>query len=283
MSAISPLRYPGGKAKLYTTVKNIITANELTGGIYAEPFAGGAGLALKLLLKNDVDKIILNDLDLAIYSFWDEILHNNSAFTEKINNTMITIEEWYNQKSIYANPQNHSKLDYAFATFFLNRTNMSGVIKGGVIGGTMQQGKYKIDARFNKNDLIERIKNIALHKDKIEIHNEDGAIFAKKIEQQYPKALINFDPPYVQKGGALYKNSFNEDAHRLLSEYILKCSNKWILTYDVCSLIDKLYSSKRHSLIDITYSAQNKRKAKEFIFFSDNVYIPNDIISESEG
>ena len=66
----SPLRYPGGKAKLYHLVRPILHENVGANSIYVEPFAGGAGLALKLLFRGDVDSLVLNDIDRNIYAFW---------------------------------------------------------------------------------------------------------------------------------------------------------------------------------------------------------------------
>lgn len=271
----SPLRYPGGKTKLYKYIKDIIEENNLLGETYIEPFAGGAGLALKLLLNGDVKRIVINDLDPAIYAFWYAVLNQTNEICNFILNVPITLEEWYKQHSIYINQNSHTQLEVAKATFFLNRTNVSGVIKGGMIGGTKQKGKYKIDARFNRAKLVEKIKKIASYSDKIDLYNLDVIDFIKpSILGRYYKVFINFDPPYVDKGGKLYKNSFTEENHRILRNHISKCNRKWIVTYDICDLVAELYSSFRSSTIDIYYSANGAKKSKEYIFFSNNLILP---------
>lgn len=44
-------------------------ANDLFYGTYVEPFAGGAGIAWKLLLENYMSEIIINDIDPSVYAF----------------------------------------------------------------------------------------------------------------------------------------------------------------------------------------------------------------------
>lgn len=275
---ISPLRYPGGKAKLYNYVKNILTQNDLIGQTYVEPFAGGAGLALKLLFENDVKRIVINDLDRAIYAFWYSVLYYTDELCRFINDVPLCIEEWNNQRQIYINQSQYDLLTLGKATFYLNRANVSGVISGGVIGGQKQNGNYLIDARFNKSALTKRITSIADIADKIDISNLDVLDFLKSnVLRRYHKTFVNFDPPYVEKGGQLYKNSFKEKDHLDLRNSIKECSRKWIVTYDVCELTEKLYSDFRTSYIDINYSVNKARKAKELIVFSNNLLLPDSI------
>jgi len=277
MKSISPLRYPGGKAKIYNYIKNIIDTNELTGTTYIEPFAGGAGLALKLLHKGDVSSIILNDFDFSIYNFWSAVLYHSEDFIKKMVDTSVTIDEWKKQKEIYLKGANEFDLNFAFATFFLNRTNISGIIKGGAIGGLEQKGNYGIDARFNKADLVKRIQLIASISSKIQLYNMDGVEFIKTVLPEKQKVFVNFDPPYVSKASGLYKNSFNEDDHIKLSKAIKACPDKWVLTYDVCPLIRDLYKDFENEYLDIVYTARTKCKAQEYIFFSKDIIIPNGI------
>ena len=276
-ATLSPLRYPGGKTKFYSYVKALMSCNELIGQTYIEPFAGGAGLAIKLLLNNDVKRIVINDFDQSIYSFWHSILHHTDDFCELISKTEITTAEWQNQREIYFQQDTTKPLELGFATFFLNRTNVSGVIKGGLIGGVEQTGAYPMDARFNKVNLVYKIREIASKKEQITISNLDAQEFLQPQHlRQFYKAFINFDPPYVKKGAKLYKNSFTEFDHRTLSQKISQCGRKWIVTYDICPLIAELYSDYRYSYLDLTYSVNRSKKAQEYIFFSNNLVIPEE-------
>lgn len=274
-ATVTPVRYPGGKTKLYSFVQELLKANDLLSGTYCEPFAGGAGLALKLLVKKDVSRIIINDADPAIYSVWDMILNNTDEICDFIKTVKLTVAEWERQRSIYNAHSGEPGKELAKATFFLNRTNISGVITGGMIGGKSQQGKFKIDARFNRENLISKIHNIAELANKIELYNYDVLDFMDIIiPRLHRKALVNFDPPYVKKGGLLYRNSFTEADHKVLHDRIATCQAKWIVTYDVCDFIKELYRDFSGDYIDVYYSAKITRKAKEFIFYSDDLVIP---------
>lgn len=271
MLSFTPIRYPGGKTQLYKFVSDLIKMNFSTPPVYIEPFAGGAGLAIKLLEKGDVSRIYLNDLDKSIYSFWYSILNYTDKFVEKIVSTEITIKEWYIQKMIYEQSGSMSILERGFATFFLNRTNRSGIIQAGPIGGKEQLGKYKIDCRFKKDKLIDTIKKIASLKEKIQISNLDANDFVKNIDSIETNALIYLDPPYVEKGNELYKNSLNIENHKSLYYTVSKMENKWFVTYDNNPIIHELYKDFNPKLFTINYSVQTKKKAKEIAIFSKKI------------
>lgn len=273
-STPSPLRYPGGKAKLYKLMQPIIIRN-ITGEnrIYVEPFAGGSGLALKLLLNNDVDLLLLNDIDYRIYCFWQACLNDTERICSLISDCDVTIDTWKIQKSIYLTPMSYTQTEVGFATFFLNRCNVSGIIQGGPIGGFEQLGTYRIDARFNKEDLIDRIQKIGMRSDYITFYNLDATVFlrTKLPNDQINNLLVNIDPPYVKKGKLLYENSFKESDHIELSQIVKGLLHKWIITYDECQLISDLYSTCRQQVISLNYSTGNTRKGNELLIWSDSI------------
>lgn len=272
----SPLRYPGGKTSIFPLLSHIIDNNNLRGGHYAEPYAGGAGLALSLLLKNVVHEIHLNDLDRSVWCIWNSILNQTQDFIELINTTPITIDEWHRQKEIQSNKENADSLSLGFSSFFLNRTNRSGIIqKAGVIGGLEQNGKYKIDCRFNRNGLISRINKIALRRNDIHLYNLDAVDFIKDMDTRLPlRSLLYIDPPYFEKGQSLYTNYYNKDDHTTLSENINNINSHWILTYDLAEEIKELYLKHRQYSFSLQYSAQIKRRGTELLVCSDNLTIP---------
>ncbi len=270
----TPIRYPGGKTKLYDYVRLLMEKNNLLGGTYCEPFAGGAGLALKLLLKNDVDRIIINDADPAIYAVWDMIIHNAEELCDYVQHVALTVDQWDKEREVYLKKDEHSAAELAKATFFLNRTNISGVITGGMIGGREQTGNYTMEARFNRQTLIEKIRKISSVSSKIDLYGLDALEFMDSVFPSLSEnSLVNFDPPYVKKGGALYKNSFTEEDHKRLKDKIADFEGNWIVTYDICELISKLYKDYRHDELDVYYSAKTVSKAKEYIFFSNHLQI----------
>ena len=272
---ITPLRYPGGKGRLIKFMEQVIVTNSLEGGVYMEPFAGGASVALKLLYNKKVSKIYINDYDPAIYSFWKAVCEETDRFIEKIKDTPVNITEWKKQKKIYkSNSKQEYSFDLGFAAIYMNRCNFSGVLKGGPIGGITQKGNYKIDARFNKDDLIKRIEKIAEMKNNIYITNEDALDFIKQyVKTQQEKTLVYLDPPYYNKGAWLYCNFYKHDDHLNLSKAIKGIQDQyWVLSYDNCSEIQSMYSHQLNNKFKLGYSAhQNTKSGQEFIFWHDKL------------
>lgn len=273
MAVFSPLRYPGGKNKTYEYIKSLVLENEIN--TYIEPFAGGASVALRLLINQDVENIIINDYDRSIYSLWSTIKNNPDELINKIKSTPITMEEWYQQKEIQTNKMFVGETDLAFSTLFLNRTNRSGIIKAGVIGGKKQNGNYKLDCRFNKEKIISRIIAISNLSDRIKVCNYDAKEFLEKEVKETTKSLTFFDPPYYKKGPELYTNFYTHNDHLELAEAIEKVMQEqyWILTYDIAEEIEKLYEKHIYTKYYLNYSIAAPSKGQEFMFFSNNLNI----------
>ncbi len=272
----SPLRYPGGKSKLTAYVLETLKLNGLEGGVYVEPFAGGSAISWYLLLEGHVSKVYINDLDDSIYAFWFSVLNLTDELCELIENTDVTMDEWFNQKEVQKQGIEAGILLLGFSTLFLNRTNHSGVIKGGVIGGKAQSGNYKLDCRYQKSSLISKIKAIASRKADINLTNLDAVDFLQTIAPQIgSKSLINLDPPYYVKGKGLYQNFFVHDDHCRLFEEIKKIKQPWIVTYDDTVEIRDIYQEFNPSSFDLTYTAQVKGKGKEVIIHQPKIKKPS--------
>lgn len=274
----SPLRYPGGKTQLHRFVSHLFDINNITNGIYCEPFSGGAGVAIELLFSRKVERIILNDYDIGIYSIWNAILNDTLRFIELIDNTPITIEEWHIQKTIYLSTKidNSYSIELAFATFFLNRTNRSGIILGGPIGNLDQTAKDKIDCRFNKKSLINKINSIAAQRDRIDLYNLDAQVLIEEVlqEENQNDLFTFFDPPYYKQGKNLYTNFFNHNDHEELAVAIKAMADyKWITTYDYVDQIKEIYSDTLTKEYKIYYSANRNRKEMEYLFHSNNTIV----------
>lgn len=267
----TPLRYPGGKAKFAPFIKDLMEANNLSGD-YLEPFAGGAGVALDLLYSDRCKNIHINDYDIAVFNFWKSVTENTEDFLKLVHDTAVTIEEWHKQKLILANPKHHSALEHGFATFFLNRTNRSGILKGGVIGGKNQNGDYKLDARFHKANLSKRIEKIGEYKDRIKVYNFDALKLLELADTLLPSnSLIYLDPPYYVKGQGLYRNFYNHDDHVQIREALDKVQTKWVVSYDNCSEIKEIYSGYLQDDYELNYSAYYKTKGSEVMIYCDNI------------
>ena len=266
----TPLRYPGGKSKLTNFVKHLFTSNKLCDGHYIEPFAGGAGVAIELLLTEHVRHIHLNDLNLPLYAFWHSVIHQPQELCKKIQNCTVSVTAWRRHRNIVRTPEGRDFLELGFSLFFLNRTNRSGIIGGGVIGGLEQQGNYKIDARFTKPELIRRILAIAEYKHRIHIYNEDAEHFLTHTALSLPKnSLIYLDPPYYNKGQRLYDNHYLTSDHAALADVVRKLKLPWLVSYDNVPEIRTLYSEFRQQTYDLQYSAASSKTGSEVMIFSD--------------
>ena len=273
---VSPLRYPGGKtclaSKLEKAIKKTFSDNEKI--TFVEPYAGGAGASLALLCSGKVDKIIINDLDKSVYNFWKIVVQDTDYLIRKIRRTKVDIQEWKKQKEIYTLLKDKPRLSLrderklAFATLFLNRTNRSGIMRGGPIGGIRQLSKWKVDERFTKTTIIDRLQKIHKFRKKIEVHNLDGIKFLRKLKQRENASqyFIFLDPPYFQKGKSLYLNNYNNNDHKELSEFLIKSSlKKWIMTYNDVSYIKFLYKELPITEFEIQHDAHYSKIGREIM------------------
>jgi DNA adenine methylase len=273
----TPLRYPGGKQKLTAFLSEILVANNLIGGEYAEAYAGGAGIAIELLLANKVRKIHLNDASRAVYCFWYSILNYTEDFCRRIVSASITIEEWRRQKDILSRPQDFHALDLGYALFYLNRTNRSGIPTGGVIGGLDQTGNYKMDARFPRNELITRIEAIVSRKASIRLKNWDAERWITEYVPTLPSdSLVYLDPPYYHQSNRLYLNHYKPADHARISRVIQRdLVRKWVVSYDGVPEILALYRHRRSFIYKLQYNVQQVRKGDEVFIFDDDLILPS--------
>jgi DNA adenine methylase len=268
----SPLRYPGGKTLLFPFFDRVLKDSGLKNVTYVEPFAGGAGAALALLFLEKVERIVINDLDKAIYSFWKSAIFDSEKFIKKVSSVPLTIKEWRKQKRIYTDPKS-KRFELGFATFYLNRTNVSGILNGGPIGGIDQKGKWKMDARFNRTALAERIRQLSLYKNRISVFNQDGvSLIGKYLKKK--NAFIYLDPPYFEKGSTLYLNHYQKGDHTDLANRLNANPDAfWLLTYDNKKEIKSLYPKRRIQNFSLQYNAYASRKGREVMIMSDKVTV----------
>jgi len=245
----------------------------MIGTSYAEPYAGGAGLALRLLLEGYVDHIHLNDFDSSIYAFWKTVIERPDDFCDWINEVPVNVESWRHYKAL----QHSSNLfELAQSTFYLNRTNVSGVLKGGIIGGFEQRGKYKINARFNKADLVRRVLRVAQMKSRITLSNLDGIAFIKNLNRKKEDVFIYLDPPYYVKGADLYMNAYKDKDHQELSKYVRRMKKQWMVSYDDQDFILNLYKGERSIRYRLSQSTSN-RTGDEVLIFSEAIEIEDSL------
>lgn len=273
----TPLRYPGGKGKIARLVKKIIEDNSLSDAEYFEPYAGGAGVALELLFHEFASHIHINDVSRPVYAFWHSILYKTEKFSQLVYDTKVTVSSWDRQRKILSNPDDHEDLALGFATFFLNRTNRSGILNGGIIGGRDQSGPWKIDARYNAPELVFRIESIANMRERISLSMDDAIDFLDNHRKSMSKkSLIYLDPPYFMKGKDLYYDFYSQKDHEKIAAYVARWlkNRNWIVSYDNVRPIRSLYRGFANIVYDLSYSAHNARDGQEVMYFSDKLTPP---------
>lgn len=280
----TPLRYPGGKGKFCHFIKQVFESNDLLDGHYAEPYAGGAGVALELLFHEYASTIHINDFDPAVHAFWDAAVNHTDELCKIIADTDVNMENWHRYKQVMTNPNDFSSLELAMATFFLNRTNRSGILKAGVIGGKDQAGKWKLDVRFNKTDLIRRIDLIGRFKNRIKVYNKDANLFLEEVLPSLPlKSLVYLDPPYYVKGSGLYRNFYNHQDHVQIAGALIAVKHPWIVSYDNVPEIKEIYSAYRQDEYFLSYTAQLKKKGSEVMIYGPSIVPPANAFARDAG
>lgn len=271
----TPLRYPGGKSILFPFFVDLFEVNNMTDVVYAEPYAGGAGAALKLLLNNKVSKIYLNDANIGIYSFWYYLVNESDKFIDAIDKIPVTLDEWFRQKQIFKIESTPS-FDLGIATFFLCRTNRSGIISAGPIGGNSYEKQraatYKIDCRFNKKDLIEKLIAISKVSGKINVSNLDALAFLRQLSRE---TFVYLDPPYYEQGSCLYMNYYQHGEHQQLADFLLsEAKFKWLLSYDDVEPVRAMYKTMNMYSFQLQYNVQTSKKGREIITHSRDLIMP---------
>lgn len=273
----TPLRYPGGKGKLAPFVKRLLELNDLLDGEYVEPYAGGAAIGLELLQQDYVSRIHINDISRPVFAFWNAVLNHTDALVQLVRDTPLTVPSWDRQKKVFANPDDYDDLRLGFATFFLNRTNRSGIFNAGVIGGRNQTGAWKIDARYNAVELSTRILEVARFGRRISLSCEDAVKFLRERLGKLPsKTLIYLDPPYYVKGKDLYYDFYEHDDHAAIAKLVQTRvkRQRWIVSYDNVKTIRDLYAASPGIAYGLGYSARDTRQGAEVMFFDEALLVP---------
>lgn len=282
----SPLRYPGGKAPFAPFIAEVMAQNGIIGGHYLEPYAGGAGVALHLLFHGHASHIHINDADPAVSAFWISVTQHSDALLALLETTPINIEEWFKWRSVLREGSNASVVERGFATLFMNRTNRSGILKAGVIGGKNQDGAYKLDARFKKDIVSARIREIAKRAENISVYCEDSLHLLNRCDELIPrKSLIYLDPPYYVKGKGLYRNFYKHDDHEAIAKTIQKKSFKfpWVVSYDNAEEICAMYELSKSLSYGLNYTAQRRYVGNEVMFFSQKIIVPDSAIPQAKA
>ena len=278
MPYYTPLRYPGGKRRLFGVVARLLEENGLNHGSNTLSHTPAALQSVCLCsLKNTRRLCHLNDLSRPIFAFWYSVLHSTDELCERVERAAVTMEEWHRQRAVLESSEAADLMDLGFATLFLNRTNRSGIIAGGVIGGKMQRGAWTITARFNKPEIIQRIKKIGRYRTRIFLSQMDAVDFVQqKLSSLGSDSFAFLDPPYIANGKGLYLNDYTAESHVELAAAVAKLQVPWICTYDRAAIDLGLYGSHRRIEYDLPYMAQGRHRGGEVMFLSHDISLPQE-------
>lgn len=280
------MRYPGGKAPFAPFIARAMELNNVAGGHYLEPYAGGAGVALELLFHDHAAHIHINDADDAVYAFWVAVTKHHGKLLQLLEATPITMEQWFKWKAVLQSKSRSSIVEKGFATLFMNRTNRSGILNAGVIGGKAQKGEYKLDARFKKEQMVTRIEAIAKRSKDITVYQEDSLSLLKRCKEFLPKrSLIYLDPPYYVKGEGLYRNYYEHDDHVQIAKVLQQKKFKWpwVVSYDNVDEIRAMYTMSKALSYGLNYTAQRRYVGSEVMFFSEGLVVPDEAIPQTKA
>lgn len=275
MHHFSPFRYPGGKRRLYDLVVGLLRSNSLSDVEYAEPYAGGAGVALGLLFNEIASSVHLNDLCRPIYAAWHSVVYETEWLCRRVRTVRVSLQSWKRQRAIYDRAETADLRELGFATFFLNRTNRSGIVGGGPIGGQRQDGRWKLDARYNGDKLADRISKVGRYRDRINLYQIDGGEFISSVINGFGQRSFTFiDPPYIERSSQLYLNEESRDYHEKLAKRISRLKTPWILTYDLAALNCKILPNHRRAVYNLKYTAHTQHTGREVMYFSPRLRVP---------
>lgn len=270
---LSPLRYPGSKARLASLVANLLEENLLVGSHIYEPFAGGASVSLNLLANGFVASATFVERDPLVYSLWKVIQDDPEPLIKRLRSGKVSLASWKRLLPLreVKRPTTGLLVELAYAGLFFNRTCFSGIIGAGPIGGLDQTSDYKIDCRFNRETLTRSIEALHLLLKRVELRFGDGITFLSTLgASAAAHSFAYIDPPYVSNGHKLYRYSFSKRHHERLAAAVQKLTVPWMVSYDNHSLIRGLYSPASSSTVSTYHALKGAKFVDELLILSDD-------------
>jgi DNA adenine methylase len=277
---MSPLRYPGGKARLAAYISGVIEENYLNGCTFYEPFAGGASVSLELLRLGFVSDAVLVEKDPLVFSFWWCVFNRTEDLCAAVDACPVSIETWQQLQPTraIADPTDgrFTVLQLATAGLFFNRTNFSGIIGAGPIGGEEQLSEYKIDCRFNKEKITRQIRAAARFSHRISVHCGDAVTFMRENAEAISTgfSFVYVDPPYYEQGRKLYRHHYVDEDHVQLASFLQNQAYPWLLSYDDHPRIRELYAGNTVQPIYLDYNVRSSRLAQELAISNRVIPVP---------
>jgi len=278
MPYVSPLRYPGGKSLLAKFVADVLARLPVVQH-YMEPFAGGAAVALRLLYEGSVSSVTIGDSDPAVAAFWRCAVHRSDELIERVTECQVVIGTWHTQYQTLTNPDRTDDLDLGFATFFLNRTNRSGILRARPIGGLRQDGEWRLDCRFNKDDLVQRLRRVAQYAAQIDIFEGDAIDLLARVDKaRRQSTFVYVDPPYLTRSSDLYLDEMSFDGHKQIAQLLRDEFPYWMASYDIDDRVrSELYPESPILTFALRHCASSNHIGTEQIAFSDACVLDDEV------
>ena len=276
--SFTPLRYPGGKSWLFEYVSAFLEFHDIHLGTVVEPFAGSASISVGLLKNKLADEAYICEKDPLISSFWDVALTANDELIENVRRLSVSISTWKKFKK-YLRPDavtRFSTMELATAFVFYNRTNYSGILKAGPIGGKRQESKYNIKCRFNKEYVCQKIATLDSLSGKIHVIRGDGIRFIREYSRRShgEDQFFYIDPPYYDAGKVLYRNYFEVEDHIRLANTLEPLTEPWLLSYDDVDFIHHTYEGTKLQFVYSDRQAGNLRREVRELLLSNKEIPP---------
>lgn len=245
----SPLRYPGGKTRAIKSITPYFQQSEN----HVFPFLGGGSIEL-FMMDFTSSKIICYDIFEPLVDFWNCLIHRNEELISQITGFYpLSKDDFY---KISKDSSAKTEMENAVRFYVLNRCSFS--------GSTLSGGFSPNHPRFTEKGVasLKEYSNIRLEVERL------------SFETSIPKnnGFMYLDPPYLLENSFLYGN--RGDAHRgfdhnLLFETIEK-RDGWIMSYNDCDKIRKLYSGYKMVDLNWKYGMSKNKASSEVLIFSKN-------------
>jgi DNA adenine methylase len=279
----SPLRYPGGKARMAPWLTDTFEALlwPMDVEIWLEPFGGGAGAALTALASGRVPEAWIVEANPALAAFWTTVMNDGPAMADRVERTVPTLGMFQDSRQTVAAALDGERIDtfkLGLAAFILNRCSRSGMIlpSVGPIGGKAQTGLHTVAARFNAAALADRIRTVHALGDRFKVFAGDGISFLEDLPASgvQDEVFCFVDPPYIGVGNDLYAIGMDDDLHQRLANALNRLTAPWLLTYDAHPQIPQLYPDSQVLEFDIPHTAGSSRVGTEYLVLGPGMGAP---------
>lgn len=283
---ISPLRYPGGKARMTEWLVDVFDHlyMPMDVEVWIEPFGGGAGAGLTALEQGTVEDVWICEANPALAAFWTTLTDEDGEgerLARRVESTVPDLVQFTAARETVAAGlagEQVDRFELGFAAFLLNRCSRSGMVlpNVGPIGGKAQAGKDTIASRFHGPRLAERLRRVAGYGRSFRVHEGDALDYIEELDGVgfEEECFLFVDPPYIEEGNRLYAQGMDAAAHCRLAELLLSHPTPWVLTYDAHPVVLDLYPECPVYEFDIPHTANRQSVGTEYLVTGPNVWLP---------